>query len=90
MRTGIFCRTETHSGCDSALGRDQSFLTPLPFVLTPVPLLLPAEPLAAALLALRVVGRPMFHPQPLKVLTIFGVTAAVKGTRTNMKLLWIA
>ena len=30
---------------------------------------------------------PMFHPHPLSVFTTFGVTAAVTGTRINMKLL---
>lgn len=33
---------------------------------------------------------PMFHPQPRRTLTILGVTAAVSGTRTNMKDLWMA
>lgn len=33
---------------------------------------------------------PMFHPQPRNVLTTFGVTAAVKGTRMKIKLLWMA
>jgi len=34
--------------------------------------------------------RPMSQPQPRRVLTTFGVTAAVRGTRTKMKLLWMA
>ena len=33
---------------------------------------------------------PICQPQDLKVLTILGVMAAVRGTRTKMKLLWIA
>lgn len=33
---------------------------------------------------------PIFQPHPLSVLTTFGVTAAVSGTRTKMKDLWIA
>lgn len=33
---------------------------------------------------------PTSQPHPRRVLTTFGVTAAVKGTRTKMKLLWIA
>jgi len=33
---------------------------------------------------------PIFHPQPLRILTTFGVTAAVSGTRRKMRLLWIA
>jgi hypothetical protein len=32
---------------------------------------------------------PMFHPHPLRVLTTFGRTAAVSGTRMNMKDLWM-
>jgi hypothetical protein len=32
----------------------------------------------------------MFQPQPRRTLTTFGVTAAVRGTRTKMKLLWMA
>ena len=33
---------------------------------------------------------PIFQPQPRRILTIFGVTAAARGTRMNMKLLWMA
>ena len=33
---------------------------------------------------------PIFQPQLRRILTIFGVTAAVRGTRMNMKLLWMA
>jgi len=33
---------------------------------------------------------PIFHPQPLNVLTTFGVTAAVNGTRMKMNDLCIA
>lgn len=33
---------------------------------------------------------PMSQPQRRRVLTTLGVTAAVKGTRMKMKLLWIA
>ena len=33
---------------------------------------------------------PMFQPHDLSFLTTFGVTAAVRGTRRKMKLLWMA
>lgn len=33
---------------------------------------------------------PMSQPQRRRVFTTLGVTAAVKGTRMKMKLLWIA
>lgn len=37
-----------------------------------------------------VVRLPISQPQPRSILTTFGVTAAVRGTRTKMKDLWIA
>jgi hypothetical protein len=33
---------------------------------------------------------PMFQPQLRRVLTTLGVTAAARGTRKKMKLLWTA
>lgn len=43
-----------------------------------------------AAFAALVVRLPMSQPQPRRTLTIFGVTAAVRGTRTKMKDLWMA
>jgi hypothetical protein len=37
-----------------------------------------------------VVRLPISQPQPRRILTTFGVTAAAMGTRMNMKDLWIA
>ena len=61
-----------------------SGLTPEPLVLTP--LLEALLPVVAFCIAF-FVGRPMFQPHPLNVLTTFGKIAAVRGTRMKMKLL---
>ena len=37
-----------------------------------------------------VVRFPISQPQPRRIFTTFGVTAAVRGTRMKMKDLWIA
>jgi hypothetical protein len=68
--------------------RIHSGFTPLPLVFTPVPSgLAPLGFFASR----PVCGLfPIFHPQPRNVLTTFGVTAAVSGTRRKMKDLWIA
>ena len=60
-----------------------SGLTFDPFVLTPEALDEPEpEPLPPVTLFLGIL--PIFHPQPLSVLTTFGVMAAVNGTRMKM------
>jgi len=48
--------------------------------------------IAALLIALAsfVVLFPISHPQPLRILTTFGATATVRGTRMKMNDLWMA
>lgn len=58
----------------------------------PVHLFLGFGGLAALLIAFAsfVVRFPISHPHPRRILTTFGVTAAVRGTRMKIKDLWIA
>jgi hypothetical protein len=73
--------------CSAVLAQinQSSGLTFDPFVLTPEALderELEAEPLPPVTPFLGIL--PIFHPQPLSVLTTFGVMAAVNGTRMKM------